>query len=68
MVVRHAVHLHRIVSGAGGAVAVGRDLYRRDDGGGVHGPVAECSVVGVDVRAVGGAEEIASGEVMSGEV
>ncbi len=29
---------------------------------------AECSVVGVDVRAVGGSEEIASGEVMSGEV
>ena len=29
---------------------------------------AECSIVGVDVRAVGGSEEIVSGEVMSGEV
>ena len=29
---------------------------------------AECSVVGVDVKAVGGSEEIVSGEAMSGEV
>ena len=29
---------------------------------------AECSIAGVDVKAVGGSEEIASGEVMSGEV
>lgn len=28
---------------------------------------AECQIVGTDVRAVGGAEEIASGEVMAGE-
>ena len=29
---------------------------------------AECSIAGVDVKAVGGSEEIASGEAMSGEV
>lgn len=29
---------------------------------------AECSIVGVDVKAVGGSEEITYGEVSSGEV